>query len=180
MTPGRAARSLGGPVLAVAVVALVVLLLVYLNGRPAPHGTPTVQPLPSLSQTGGSSASPARSASATSHPATSAPTATATRAAPPPSPQEVTRLPVTVLNNSRITGLAARAADQLRAAGWPVAMIGDFTGRLPSPTVYYDPGQEAVARALAAAFPKVERVLPRFPGLPGSGLTLVVTRQWAQ
>jgi hypothetical protein len=90
----------------------------------------------------------------------------------------VTKVPVTVLNNSRRSGLASRAAGQLERGGWHIAQIGNFRGRLPVSTLYYAPGQVEVANALARQFTAVQRVRPRFSGLPGSGLTLVVTRDW--
>src|SRR5262249_17499942 len=93
-------------------------------------------------------------------------------------PPRVTKLPVTVLNNSRRSGLAANAAGQLSRGGWSIRDVGNFTGRIPVSTAYYAPGQESVARALAHQFQAIQRVLPRFQGLPGSGLTLVVTREW--
>ena len=87
-------------------------------------------------------------------------------------------LPVSVLNNSRRTGLAHTAAAQVAAHGWPIAKVGNFTGRVPISTLYYAPGQFASAQRLARAMPSIQRVRPRFSGLPTSGLTLVVTREW--
>ena len=84
-------------------------------------------------------------------------------------------MPVTVLNNSRFTGLARRAAARYRAGGWLVAVTGNFTGRLRATTVYFAPGQQGSASRFARQF-GVARVLPRFPGLPGYGLTVVLTR----
>ena len=57
-------------------------------------------------------------------------------------------------------------------------MVGNLRGRTRTSTVYYDAGQRAAAERLAAAhgFP---RVLPRREGLPGRGLTVVVTRDRA-
>jgi len=98
--------------------------------------------------------------------------ATPRPAAPAPGP------PLTVLNNSRYHDLAERAAARFRGGGWPVAVTGQFTGRLRASTVYYSPGQQAVAQRLAARF-GLPRVLPRFAGLPGQGLTVVVTRDYA-
>lgn len=86
--------------------------------------------------------------------------------------------PVLVLNNSRITGLAARAAASFRAGGWPVRGTGNYRGRIPVTTIYYGPGELPVAQRFAARFPAVRRVLPRPAGLPGSGLTVVVTREF--
>jgi hypothetical protein len=88
-------------------------------------------------------------------------------------------LPVTVLNNSRIFHLAARVTADLRAHGWPVRKTGNFTGRVTSTTIYYAPGQRASARRLAREFSQIRRIEPRFAGLPGHGLTLVVTRDWS-
>ena len=91
---------------------------------------------------------------------------------PPPVP---VRPALTVLNNSRIPDLAAGAAARYRSAGWPVRLVGSFRGRIVATTVYYAAGQREQARQVAAQF-GVPRVLPRFAGLPGSGLTVVVTR----
>lgn len=85
---------------------------------------------------------------------------------------------MTVLNNSRRSGLAADAAARFAAGGWPVRETGSVGGRIRATTVYYDPGQEASARAFAATFRGIERVLPRLEGLPGQGLTVVVTRDF--
>lgn len=106
--------------------------------------------------------------------------ARAAPAAPPvaaPQPASLV-VPITVLNNSRITGLAARAAEQFERQGWPVRLTGNFTGRIRSTTVYYEAGQEGSARALARDVEGIARVLPRFEGLPGSGLTVVLTRDF--
>lgn len=88
-------------------------------------------------------------------------------------------MPVLVLNNSRIDGLAARAAAEFEDGGWPVRDTGSLRGRIRATTVYYEPGQQDVARAFAERFPQVVRVLPRLTGLPGQGLTVVVTRDIA-
>jgi hypothetical protein len=90
----------------------------------------------------------------------------------------VAKVPVTVLNNSRRNGLGSEVAAQVHAKGWPIAKVGNFRGRVAETTVYYASGQLPQARELAREFPQVRRVLPRFAGLPGHGLTLVVTRDW--
>lgn len=108
------------------------------------------------------------------------PTATSTATSPAPAPSETAPvLALLVLNNSRINGLATRAADDFRAGGWPVRGTGNFRGRVATTTVYYEPGQEASARRLMREFGKVRRMAPRFAGLPGQGLTVVVTRDYA-
>jgi hypothetical protein len=169
------------PLAAVSAIVIVIVLLLVLN-RPGQHTTdagPAVQsPGPSLptSQSAATtpSAKPSLSPTPTPKPHRTAPVAEPSATAEP----KVTKVPVTVLNNSRRTGLAHRAAAQVASGGWPIRQIGNFTGRIRISTVYYAPGQADVARALAHQFPAVQRVLPRFRGLPGSGLTLVVTREW--
>lgn len=158
-----------------AAVVLVIVALLVLNGPAHTSGLgPALQP-PSLVPT------------TASHTPTSLPTQqarpTPARTVPVDEPSAtatpvVAKAPVTVLNNSRRSQLAARAAGQLHGGGWPIAQVGNFTGRIPVSTVYYARGQEGVARALARQFPAIQRVHPRFAGLPGSGLTLVVTREW--
>jgi hypothetical protein len=88
---------------------------------------------------------------------------------------------VTVLNNSMITGLAARASWQLRSSGWPVTAVGNYPESIrPVSAVYYRPdaGEEAEANTLAARF-GVE-ALPRFPQIAHRppGLILIVTQNW--
>ncbi|MFL6139833.1 MAG: LytR C-terminal domain-containing protein [Frankiaceae bacterium] len=142
---------------------------------PPARSTRPVVPVPTT--TPAAPAAPVTSATppaASSHPATRPPTTAPTGqpVAPP------ARLPLLVLNDSRVTGLAARAAADFRAAGWPIAGTGNYAGRIVETTAYYEPGQERAARALAARFASITRVLPRFAGLPGHGLTVVVTRYY--
>jgi len=177
------------PLAAVSAIVLVIVLLLVLNrpgsthaGAQGDQGPAVIPPSSSAPVT----PSPSTSASTTPPSASPRPSATPTphRTAPvaQPSatarPATVSKLPVTVLNNSRRTGLAARAAAQLSGGGWPIRQVGNFTGRIRVSTAYYAPGQESVARNLARQFHAIQRVLPRFSGLPGSGLTLVVTREW--
>jgi type IV secretory pathway VirB10-like protein len=186
-----AARLLGG-LLALAGVALLVVGLLALRGgeesppgaAPAPTTTAspppatTAQPTPTATPT----TPPATTPPATTPPATTPrPTAATTTVAPPP---PVARAPLTVLNNSTVAGLADRAAAAAERRGWEVAQVGNFAGRLPATTAYYTPGnaaEERAARQLAAEFPQVARVLPRYAGLPPTpaGVVLVVTRDWS-
>ena len=175
-------RRLLPPLSAVGAVVLVIVLLLVLNSRSTPphnagpaisvpprSSTPAVAPPPSTS--------PSASASASVAPT---PTAPAPPVSEPPATTQptVAKVAVTVLNNSRQTGLGHEVAAELRAKGWPIAKVGNYRGRLAMTTVYYLPGQLPQARELAREFPQIRRVAPRFAGLPGSGLTLVVTRDW--
>jgi hypothetical protein len=91
------------------------------------------------------------------------------------------RVPVRVYNNSTIQGLATRAAQDFRQAGWPVEEVGNYPhGIIPTSTVYYRPGtdEEAAARALGEQFGL--RVQPRFEGLQDAspGLIVIVTNDY--
>lgn len=89
---------------------------------------------------------------------------------------------VRVYNNSTISGLAARAARDLTAAGWTVVEVGNYArGTIPTTTAYYQEGtdQRADAQALGAQFRM--RVEPRFPGIANAspGLIVIVTSDYA-
>jgi hypothetical protein len=95
--------------------------------------------------------------------------------------QSHSRSEVRVYNNSTIKGLAARAAEDLTAAGWTVVEVGNYAqGTIPTTTAYYQEGigQRDDAEALGAEFGM--RVQPRFPGIAnaGSGLIVIVTNDY--
>jgi hypothetical protein len=181
-------RRLVAPLSALGSVALVIVLLLFFNSRSAPPGAGPAIVVPH-------SSAPAVSASPTPPSATPAASPTLSTPVPPtvlpptgPAPPvseppattqpAVAKVPVTVLNNSRRAGLAHEVAAEVHAKGWPIAKIGNYRGRIAMTTVYYDTGQLAQARELAREFPQIKRIEPRFAGLPGDGLTLVVTRDW--
>jgi hypothetical protein len=167
--PTAVVRAIAGAALSVCAVALGIVGLAWTQGAPermtavaerAAAALATPSPVPSP---------------------TPAPPVAAPRAAPllpTPTVAPPVRQPVTVLNNSRITGLAARSAERFTGGGWPVAAVGNFRGRIPVTTVYYDPGLETAARDFAGAFDGVVRVRPRFEGLPARGVVVVLTREF--
>ncbi len=187
--PGRLApsRALAGAAVSVAGVALGIVTLLWISGDPS-QGTgtgPVVVPVsagvevadPLATRQEGETAPIDPPAAVEAPAAPVAPPAVVQAPAAPVAPSVV--VPVTVLNNSRITGLADRGAQQFEAAGWPVAVTGNFRGRIRSTTVYYPAGLEAAAREFASRFPGVQRLLPRPENLPGSGLTVVLTRDFS-
>jgi len=179
LSPGQA---LAGAALSVCGVALGIVVLLWITDGPvgdtSADGLSTAQAAREAANAPSTTVPSSTAASSTaSSPAAPAPAAGATTASPPAAPSPV--VPVTVLNNSRRSGLAARAAAQFEAGGWPVAQTGNVRGRIPVTTVYYDPGLEASARAFAEAFDGVARVRPRFEGLPARGVVVVVTREFA-
>jgi len=171
--------AMAGAALAVCLVVLGLSALLWAQPGPPPPAEPVgiaaaEQAAGTVDPTG---EGPAAAPAAPTAPPPPAPPP-APPAAPSPSPAAPALAPVTVLNNSRIDGLAARAAARFEAAGWPVAATGNYRGRLARTTVFHEPGQEAAARRFAARFPGVVRVLPRTATLPGSGLTVVLTRDF--
>lgn len=93
----------------------------------------------------------------------------------------VARKPIRVYNNGTISGLAARAAQDFRNAGWPVEQVANYpSGTIPTSTVYYRPGtgEQASAKVMGDAFGL--RVEPRFAGLSEAspGLIVIVTNDY--
>jgi LytR cell envelope-related transcriptional attenuator len=183
---GPAGARLFGGLLAVVGIALLVVGVLALGGGDGEEAPPGAGPAPSTTAGQPSPTSTAPTASMTPSRATTAAPTTAT-ASPTSSPAglpAVPRAPLTVLNNSTIAGLADRAAAAAERRGWQIAQVGNFAGRLPVSTAYYTPGnaaEERAARQLAAEFPQVGQVLPRYAGLPPTpaGVVLVVTRDWS-
>jgi hypothetical protein len=88
---------------------------------------------------------------------------------------------VRVFNNSTITGLADRAAGDLRARGWNVVEVGNYPfGVIPESTVYYRPGTDEQAASDAIARQFGIRSLPRFAGIQNAspGVIVIATNNW--
>ena len=84
-----------------------------------------------------------------------------------------------MLNDTRITGLAGRAAKTFRAGGWTVPTTGNFVGTpLASTTVFYPASEKAAAQALAVQFPKIRQVVEQTSGT-STALTVVLASNWA-
>jgi hypothetical protein len=192
--PATLARNLILVASLIAVVAIVFVALHFTGSRgksTTAGGPPAGSSSPGAgrpSSSGGSSGTPAATTSpvpvtsTTPRPSSSAPSPSPTRESTTSvtSPgRRAPDVPLLVLNNSTIDGLGLRAASDFRNGGWTVAGVGNLSGRLRDTTVYYEPGYAEQARALAAQFPQVHRVLPRIDGLPGAArLTVVVTRYY--
>ena len=174
----RSSRDIAGAfvpsLLAVlAVTAMITALYVWRGESPdttVPAGATTTKssttPAPSASKKGTPTTKPASTAAA-SKPATTAPATAST--------VPVGDVEVVVLNQTSRKGLAGTVAKRLRDKGWTVALTGNFSGRVPSTTVYYPPGAKADAEAAAAGLPTKPRVMPRFGNLSTTRLTVVVT-----
>jgi hypothetical protein len=129
------------------------------------------------------------SAGTLSHPRTTpathsspAPSTSTRRTTPAPSRSSVQKLPLVVLNNSTISGLAERAKATFQAGGWTVTDVGNLDNEIISTCAYYDPsiaGAQASAEALRAQFPAIKRVAPKFDGLPAGPIVVVLTSDYA-
>jgi hypothetical protein len=173
-SPVSPLRALAGAAVAVAGVLLGIGALLWATD--GPKGTPTLQATQAQSSQVSASPSISPEPSASPEAVTAVPSPVQTTVAP--SPAGAPKLALTVLNNSNRTGLAKRAAAKYAAAGWPIKLTGSFRGRITATTAYYAPGQQASALALQKQFPAIERIRPRFAGLPGSGLTVVLIRTY--
>ena len=125
--------------------------------------------------------------------ATSTPPSTRARtSATPTKPRSTTAAPVdlggsksvplVVLNNTTIRGLAAQAADTFKAGGWTVTSTGNLTNDIVSTCAYYDPANyaaKAAALALQAQFPAIKRTEPKFAELPAGPIVVVLTPDYS-
>ncbi|NLT54701.1 MAG: hypothetical protein GXX79_09060 [Actinomycetales bacterium] len=94
-------------------------------------------------------------------------------------PQVDRSLTVKVLNNTSTAGLAKKAADQLKAAGWTIGEVTNHRplGSVPQTTVYYATmAQRATAQAVAADLGT--RTVQRSPTLAGNGLTAILASDY--
>ena len=95
----------------------------------------------------------------------------------------LTTTPLIVLDNTGRPALARGATALFQRAGWTVTDTSTFDGDILSTAVYYDPatqGARAAAEALQLQFPAIQRVRPKFDGLPRGPLVVVLTYDYSQ
>jgi hypothetical protein len=98
------------------------------------------------------------------------------------------RAPITVLNATETTGMAAKASQSFVAAGWEASGVGGYTGGdVAASTVFFTEGDETQRQAavqLVNAFPQLQGPTPRFfqlpPDVPAPGLVVVLAADWKQ
>jgi hypothetical protein len=148
-----------------------------LGDQVGPEVSPSVAPSPELSPGPTESPTPGPTGGSTSGPA-------ASPEPPPPTPSPSVPpqvlVPVAVLNQTAVPGLAARSAAVLETDGWEVVTVGDASLGAPSTTLYVPLGLDAAAESFVAAFPAVVRSRPAFAGLPPGQLTLVLAEPDAE
>lgn len=199
LDPSRMSRGrlTGFALIAVAVIALIIGVVTLTSDD---DGDNQAQPpsTPGTSAPGSEPSSPSSeppssepSSTTTTPPSTSSsatvpPTSTATSTQPPATQPggggaDGRDQPVRVYNNSKISGNAADATEDLKADGWNVVETGNYPqGIIPTTTVYYRPGtgEETAARTIGAAFGM--RVEPRFDGIRDAnpGVIVIVTKDY--
>jgi LytR cell envelope-related transcriptional attenuator len=170
--PPRRRRGLA--VLAVVVLALVVLGVYSFTSPAAQESGPT----PSGTETSAPAPAPIAPSTVPLPPLSANPLPPVEEA-----PGTPVRVPVTVLNATPTSGLAAEVAAEFDAQGWTSAGVGTYEGGdVAATTVYFDPGDETQrlsALQLMDAFPSVTTgPAARFfdvPDVPDPGLVVVVT-----
>ena len=196
-SPRPAGRVAGVALLGLAAVALIIGLITALgNGDGQADGNHDQPPTHTTRSATGTitSGKPPTSNPTTSKSKPQSTPPTTTTAKPPAGSQtpppggdgngESTKtVPVRVLNNSKIKGLAAKAEADLKADGWNVTSKGNYSAtNVPTTTTYYRPGnaeEEATARAIATEFGL--EVAPRLKTLANepAGVILIVTNDYA-
>ncbi|MFE7419158.1 LytR C-terminal domain-containing protein [Rhodococcus sp. NPDC057529] len=125
--------------------------------------TTAARPTTAAGAAGGTSASAASTTSGASS------TTKAADAAP---------VPVRVLNNSNVTGLASQTATELMSSGWTVSETGNYSdGTISETTVYYGTSAAEKEAATEIAAQLGVSAEPKFPGIANSsaGVVVIVT-----
>ncbi|HKS45109.1 MAG TPA: LytR C-terminal domain-containing protein [Amycolatopsis sp.] len=186
----RPMRLAGVVLVGIALVAVVIGTVTALSGgnsqnaAPASSAAPPPGPGGPPPTTSPSSAPASTTTTVPPPPATTTQPPAAGTTAPPPAQggqSDAKWVPVRVYNNSTIKGLAARASDDFRAAGWNITESGNYPyGVIPTTTAYYTPGtdEETAAKALSSAFGM--QAEPRFEGIQNStpGVIVIVTNDY--
>ncbi|MBF6224991.1 LytR C-terminal domain-containing protein [Nocardia abscessus] len=171
----------GGPPLRALAMVLIALAIVFAGlGAMSLSNSDADTDASGTSETPTSSASaaPQVPASTTAPKASAASSSTAVATGTPTTSTAARSVPVRVLNNSMVPGLAAKTADQLSASGWTIAETGNYPGAsIAKTTVYYgnSPGDKEAAQAVADELGA--SVAPKSSGIgdSGPGVTVIVT-----
>ncbi len=133
----------------------------------APTTPPSTTAIPTPKPT--TASSPTRETAPTTRPTTQ-PTTRPTATGPRPS--------VEIYNNTTQRGLADRVASRATQAGWKVAGIDNWRGKVAGSTVYYPPGMRDHATALAADL-GIGRVKVALDNMKTDRLTVILTSDYA-
>jgi LytR cell envelope-related transcriptional attenuator len=159
----------------VAVVCLgIAVLVVALIALRQPNGH--------VAAASGDSSNVARQSGSPSATSPGRPSTSASSSVSAPSAAELKSVPLVVLNNSPVVGLATKASQQYKSAGWTVTSVDNLQNDIISSCAYYDPSvpnARAAALALQQQFPAIKRVKPKFPELPSGPVVVVLTSDYS-
>lgn len=190
--PVRPARLAGFILLGVAVVAVGLGIFALADSAagqttssPPTTGVTAPETIPHTTTQPTTTTTTAPPTTTTTAPTTSFPSGQTTTVVPAPpvttGPPASAQVQVRVYNNSKIQGLAARAAADLTADGFDVVAVSGYSqGIIPTSTVYYTsaPGEQDTAQQIGNKFGM--RVEPRFPGIADAspGVIVIVTKDF--
>jgi len=104
-----------------------------------------------------------------------------TETTPSPTPTKTTEqpevsrdVPVAVLNNTTIQGLAATYSAKVRSAGWANVTIGNWRGSISGNTVYFPPQLEKQAKLLGDDL-DIGRIMPSIAPMRTDRLTIILS-----
>jgi hypothetical protein len=83
-------------------------------------------------------------------------------------------VPVVVLNGSGTSGLAAKVADDLRAKGWKVVSVGNYSKTPATQTTVYSPGPRTASATMRRDVPQSSLTHKPLPGMSKTQITLVI------
>ncbi|HSY16655.1 MAG TPA: LytR C-terminal domain-containing protein, partial [Jatrophihabitantaceae bacterium] len=172
------------------IVLLGIVVAVYaVLGLRQPHGRRASDSVPAARSTATVQAAHPSAGPSSSHPPASAtstpsaaPTATTSAASQDAAATNFRSTPLIVLNDTSETGLAHTAATRFEAGGWTVTSYSNLQNDILSTCAYYDPadsGSKQAAEALQAQFPVIQRVEPKFDGLPVGPVVVVLTGDYS-
>lgn len=192
-------------VVAVAAVVAVVIGLLVLFGTGGPGGSNNASSSSSSTTNGTPSAT---SAPPSSEPPSTAPPTTVPVSTPPPAtvtqpgttvtapqptktvtktaqPPQATKGPalgprpsIEIYNNTRERGLAERTATRAESAGWRVAGVDNWIGKIVTTTVYYPLGMSGHARQLASDL-GIGNTKAALSNMKTDRLTVILTTDYA-
>ncbi len=119
------------------------------------------------------SATPSEPAESTSEPEPD-PTPEPTTEPTPEAPAVEREALVSVLNNSGVVGAARTFSVRVTEAGWTLGGVGNWTGSIPSNTVYYPQGLQEQAELLGEDV-GITRIMPSVAPMRTDRLTVILS-----
>ena len=189
-TPGRRAKPepdptpspLGRLVLPIALLVVAAVAVFAAWNQLGSRGSETASPpTPTASASTSTTPSPSASAKPSTKPSATASSSPKPSTSPSSSPSPTASavvidrsVPVTVLNGTRRTGLAARVANELRSKGWTVVSIGNWRGGGVDTTTVFVDGRDDAAATMRRDLPEADATEQPIGAMRANRITVVV------